>query len=106
MPTGDDIFHVFFSPLSSLASGGKEVTFTSQVPPLFVFLSVVLSFYGCSFVCGVVVSGGEGVQRKVVVVGKSCTFFLHVALGGVSWDVLPSVFKKDELLRRYQRHQG
>lgn len=83
MLTGDDIFHVFSPPPpSSLASGGKEVTFTSQVPPppLFVFLSVVLSFYGCSFVCGVVVSRGEGVQRKVVVVGKSSTFFLHVAL--------------------------
>lgn len=66
---GDVIFVIFSSTVD-----GKEVTFTSQVS-LFCFLSPVLSFYGCSFVCGVVVNGDEGVQRKVVV-GKAVS--LHV----------------------------
>lgn len=66
------------------------------------------SFYGCSFVCGVVVSGGEGVQRKVVVERKlcRCTFFLHVAARRSFLGCAPIYLKKGELLRRYQQTVG
>lgn len=48
-------------------------------------------------------SSEEGRRRRRE---KLHVFPARSSLGGVSWDVLPSVFKKDELLRRYQRHQG
>ncbi len=83
---------------------GQGIPFTSQVFIL-CFLSPVLSFYGYSFFCGVVVSGGEGVQRKVVV-GKAARFSCTSPLGGVSWDVLPSVLKRMSFWEDTSKNRG
>lgn len=84
--------------LSSLIALTRDWEYVASPPtlPLRVFIRRSSPFYGRFFVRGVAVSGGEGVQRKVVV-EKAARFFLPPFLhGGVSWDVLPVCLKKDE----------
>lgn len=84
---------VCLSPTPSRpADGGISDRFPS-LAPIVIFPSSL--FYGHSLVRGAVVSGGDGVQRKVAE-GNACTFVLHVAAPRSFLGCYPVCLKKKE----------